>query len=62
MALYWQASVALILDRQEREKWGAKVIDRLATGSWKRSFLDMERILTSQPEVHARLRGSVAER
>jgi len=38
--LYWQIGRD-ILDRQEREKWGAKVIDRLATGL-KRSFPDMK--------------------
>jgi predicted nuclease of restriction endonuclease-like (RecB) superfamily len=38
--LYWQIGRD-ILDRQEREKWGAKVIDRLAT-DLKRSFPDMK--------------------
>jgi predicted nuclease of restriction endonuclease-like (RecB) superfamily len=38
--LYWQIGRE-ILDRQEREKWGAKVIDRLAT-DLKRCFPDMK--------------------
>ena len=38
--LYWQIRRD-ILDRQEREKWGAKVIDRLAM-DLKRSFPDMK--------------------
>jgi len=38
--LYWRIGRD-ILDRQEREKWGAKVIDRLAT-DLKRSFPDMK--------------------
>ena len=38
--LYWQIGRD-ILDRQEREKWGAKVIDRLAA-DLKRSFPDMK--------------------
>src|SRR5579863_9174641 len=38
--LYWQIGRD-ILDRQERERWGAKVIDRLAT-DLKRSFPDMK--------------------
>jgi predicted nuclease of restriction endonuclease-like (RecB) superfamily len=38
--LYWQIGRD-ILDRQEREKWGAKVIDRLAT-DLKRSLPDMK--------------------
>ena len=37
--LYWQIGRG-ILGRQEREKWGAKVIDRLAT-DLKRSFPDL---------------------
>src|SRR5580693_8365574 len=40
VVLYWQIGRD-ILDRQEREKWGAKVIDRLAT-DLKRSFPDMK--------------------
>jgi hypothetical protein len=35
--LYWQIGRD-ILDRQERESWGAKVVDRLAT-DLKRPFL-----------------------
>jgi predicted nuclease of restriction endonuclease-like (RecB) superfamily len=38
--LYWQIGRD-ILDRQEREKWGARVIDRLAV-DLKRSFPDMK--------------------
>lgn len=38
--LYWQIGRD-ILDRQERESWGAKVIDRLAA-DLKRSFPDMK--------------------
>ncbi|HTX39889.1 MAG TPA: PDDEXK nuclease domain-containing protein [Bryobacteraceae bacterium] len=38
--LYWRIGRD-ILDRQKREKWGAKVIDRLAT-DLKRSFPDMK--------------------
>jgi len=38
--LYWEIGRD-ILDRQEREKWGAKVIDRLAT-DLKRPFPDMK--------------------
>ena len=38
--LYWQIGRD-ILDRQERENWGAKVIDRLA-GDLKRAFPDMK--------------------
>ncbi len=38
--LYWQIGRD-ILDRQERESWGAKVIDRLAT-DLKRDFPDMK--------------------
>jgi predicted nuclease of restriction endonuclease-like (RecB) superfamily len=38
--LYWQLGRD-ILDRQERESWGAKVIDRLAT-DLKRAFPDMK--------------------
>jgi predicted nuclease of restriction endonuclease-like (RecB) superfamily len=38
--LYWQIGRD-ILDRQERESWGAKVIDRLAT-DLKRAFPDMK--------------------
>src|SRR5260370_21849140 len=37
--LYWQIGRD-ILDRQERESWGAKVIDRLAA-DLKRAFPDM---------------------
>ena len=38
--LYWRIGRD-ILDRQDREKWGATVIDRLAT-DLKRSFPDMK--------------------
>jgi len=38
--LYWQIGRD-ILDRQERESWGAKVIDRLAT-DLKTDFPDMK--------------------
>ena len=38
--LYWQIGRD-ILNRQERENWGAKVIDRLA-GDLKRAFPDMK--------------------
>jgi predicted nuclease of restriction endonuclease-like (RecB) superfamily len=38
--LYWQIGRD-VLDRQEREKWGTKVIDRLAA-DLKRSFPDMK--------------------
>src|SRR5438270_10209133 len=38
--LYWQIGRD-ILDRQERESWGAKVIDRLAA-DLKRAFPDMK--------------------
>src|ERR1700756_2914797 len=38
--LYWQIGRD-ILDRQQRESWGAKVIDRLAT-DLKRAFPDMK--------------------
>jgi predicted nuclease of restriction endonuclease-like (RecB) superfamily len=38
--LYWQIGRD-ILDRQERENWGAKVIDRLAS-DLKRAFPDMK--------------------
>ena len=38
--LYWQIGRD-ILDRQQREYWGAKVIDRLAT-DLKRAFPDMK--------------------
>ena len=38
--LYWQIGRD-ILDRQERENWGAKVIDRLAA-DLKRAFPDMK--------------------
>ena len=38
--LYWQIGRD-ILDRQERENWGAKVIDRLAT-DLKRAFPEMK--------------------
>jgi predicted nuclease of restriction endonuclease-like (RecB) superfamily len=38
--LYWQIGRD-ILDRQEREKWGARVVDRLAV-DLKRSFPDMK--------------------
>ena len=40
MLLYWQIGRD-ILDRQERESWGAKVIDRLAT-DLKKAFPDMK--------------------
>jgi predicted nuclease of restriction endonuclease-like (RecB) superfamily len=40
VVLYWQIGRD-ILDRQEREKWGAKVIDRLAT-DLRRSFPDLK--------------------
>jgi hypothetical protein len=55
--LYWQIGRD-ILDRQDRERWGAKVIDRLSV-DLKRTFPD-GRILAAQPEVHARLCGSLA--
>ncbi|HWF12077.1 MAG TPA: DUF1016 N-terminal domain-containing protein [Bryobacteraceae bacterium] len=38
--LYWQLGRD-ILDRQQRENWGAKVIDRLAA-DLKRAFPDMK--------------------
>ena len=38
--LYWQIGRD-ILDRQERENWGAKAIDRLA-GDLKQAFADMK--------------------
>ena len=38
--LYWQIGRD-ILDRQKRESWGAKVIDRLAA-DLKRAFPDMK--------------------
>ena len=38
--LYWQIGRD-ILDRQQRENWGAKVIDRLAA-DLKRAFPDMK--------------------
>src|SRR6266478_1876715 len=38
--LYWQIGRD-ILDRQQREKWGAKVIDRLAA-DLKRAFPDIK--------------------
>jgi hypothetical protein len=56
--LYWQIGRD-ILDRQEREKWGAKVIDRLAT-DLKRSFPDMKGFSPRNLKYHARLRGRVA--
>ena len=55
--LYWQIGRD-ILDRQNRESWGAKVIDRLAM-DLKRSFPN---ILASQFEVHACVRRSMAGR
>ena len=43
LALYWDIG-RLILDRQRREGWGAKVIDRLA--------LDLQRAFPGQQELY----------
>jgi hypothetical protein len=51
--LYWQIGRD-ILDRQRRESWGARVIDRLAA-DLKRVSRD-EGIFAPQPEVYAGLR------
>jgi len=48
--LYWQIGRD-ILERQDRERWGAKVIDRLAT-DLKTSLSRHEGILASQSEIH----------
>jgi hypothetical protein len=49
--LYWQIGRD-ILDRQERESWGAQLIDRVGFGP--QTFLSRhEGILTAQPEIRA---------
>ena len=53
---YWQIGRE-ILSRQDRERWGAKVIDRLAA-DLKRSFPDM-RGFTQKSQIHARFRRSL---
>jgi predicted nuclease of restriction endonuclease-like (RecB) superfamily len=55
--LYWQIGRD-ILDRQEREKWGARVIDRLAA-DLKRSFPDMKGF-SPRNLKYIRVRRSVA--
>ena len=50
--LYWQIGHD-ILDRQDREGWGAKIIDRLAI-DLKRASRD-EGIFSPKSEVHAAL-------
>ena len=37
--LYWDIG-RMILDRQEREGWGAKVVDRLSTDLCEALFMD----------------------
>ena len=49
--LYWQIGRD-ILERQDRERWGAKVIDRLAT-DLKTSLSRHEGILAAQSEIYA---------
>jgi predicted nuclease of restriction endonuclease-like (RecB) superfamily len=55
--LYWQIGRE-ILSRQDRESWGAKVIDRLAA-DLKRSFPDMRGFSPRNPQIHARFRRSL---
>jgi len=56
--LYWRIGTD-ILERQERESWGTKVIDRLAA-DLKRAFPGDEGVLTAQFKIHARIRRGLA--
>ena len=51
--LYWQIGRDII-ERQQRESWGARVIDRLAV-DLKREFPDMKRLFGPQSQVYAPL-------
>ena len=53
--LYWQLGHD-ILTRQEKQGWGAKVIDRLAS-DLKAAFLDDPALREDDNLVHARQRG-----
>lgn len=56
--LYWSIGRD-ILARQEREGWGAKIIDRLAA-DLRRAFPEMSGLSSSKPEIYARLRRGLA--
>ncbi len=56
--LYWDIG-RLILERQEREGWGAKVIDRLSA-DLREAYPGHERPVAAQPQVHAGLCGGLA--
>ena len=56
--LYWDVG-QIILERQKREGWGAKVVDRLAA-DLRESLPRHEGLLAAQSQVHARFRRRVA--
>ena len=51
LTLHWDLG-RTILDRQEAEGWGAKVIDRLAD-DLRAAFPEMRGLSRSNPEIHA---------
>ena len=55
---YWDIG-RMILERQERAGWGAKVIDRLSA-DLRAGLPGHEGVLAAQPEVHARVCRGVA--
>ena len=56
--LYWDIG-RLILERQEREGWGAKVIDRLSA-DLARSLPGYERSIPAKPQVYAHFCSGLA--
>jgi hypothetical protein len=60
IGLYWQIGHD-ILQRQQQQGWGAKVIDRLAH-DLRPGVSANEGVLAPQPEIHARVRRRLAGR
>jgi hypothetical protein len=58
VTLYWQIGRD-ILERQQRQGWGARVVDQLAR-DLKAAFPDMRGFSPRKPQVHARARPSMA--
>jgi hypothetical protein len=56
--LYWRIGRDILV-RQQREHWGAKVIDRLAADS-KKGLSGDEGLLAPKSQVHAGLRKGLA--
>ncbi|WP_256712476.1 DUF1016 N-terminal domain-containing protein [Methanoculleus chikugoensis] len=58
--LYWQIGRDII-QRQQEEGWGAKVIDRLSA-DLRREFPDIKGFFFAKPQVHERVCTSISGR